>query len=42
MNNCGLDESCGYALVNALEENDKIIMLDIENNKLKLSDVRRI
>lgn len=43
MNNTHLDERSGQALVNAMEENESIIMLDIENNpKLNLHDVRRI
>jgi ABC-type iron transport system FetAB ATPase subunit len=43
LNNTNLDEKAGMALVRALEENESIIMLDIENNpKIGLTDVRRV
>jgi hypothetical protein len=43
LNNTNLDEKAGAAIVNALEENESLIMLDIENNpRISLHDVRRV
>jgi hypothetical protein len=43
LNNTNLTEECGAALVEAIEINETLIMLDIENNpKISLHDIRRI